>query len=716
MLYLLFLMMSLKNYVYVNEVKDGVIKIDARVEEEWFKADSIMVIKQWYPYYDSISSFITKVKVLQDRKNLYFLIITDFGNYRPSTNLVGKTESYEIYIDPLLSKVSAYGFEIYANGGRNDFMVLNDGKTYDHSWDAVWDDKVMVFKDSAGNWYLIAEVKIPFKNFRFSKNQDVWGFQVLASFYKNYEKCLWILSEKDRPIKVSKFGFLKGVKPLSEGKGVEVYPVGLFKNAYFSVLDTSKLGKFYPWAGLDFAYKKGGSKINLTLFPDFAEIESDPFSMSFSRYEIYYSEKRPFFLEAKDIFNIYSSSSGLSAKVNVFYSRRIGRKMRDGSGEVPIIFGGKYTGKYEKYEVGLLSALTDNKFGKYDTAWRTSWNVARLKRYFLKNSEMGFILTYKQNLENKNDWVYTADADGVLRFGESYLLYQFVVNKKYDSDKMGFFGQISDVFFIYRNNIFVFSSFYGANDYFDVSDMGYARVYAGDKSMLLGTGFQIFPKRGLFSFLYNSIGFSHWKESPDKYSSRYVFSEGGINLRKPVEFYFHYNVGFGKSCEGEKTFYTKGVSQSFNINYKKFSTWFGYYYSYDWNYSRGYPADQMSFWGGFYLPLFGRISLNPYSSGWVEWDTLGNHLQTVWSVTPYLSYSFTPFMDISFAPNLVFGYYEDKIDLLQLRFAVYYAWEIKPRSKFYVVVNQLFYKNSENNNLETRERIYAVKIRWLFFF
>jgi len=690
-------------------------KLDASLffqEKLWQEADSLFLTRQFSPYYDSQATYKTKVKVLQDENNLYFLLSTDFGPDKPRTALSGENESYSIYLDPLLSRVSAYYFTISSSGSRWDGMVLSDGAVYDNSWDGVWESSVKVFRNEKGNWQLLALIKIPFKILRFRKDNPLWGLQISSYYQKTKERCYWLMPDKEEGLRVSRFGILKGIKPKGEGKGLELYPVALMKNTW-----SQRTGNFLPGMGIDFAYKKEASTLNLTLFPDFAEIEADPFTMSLGKYEIYYPERRPFFLEGKEIFEPAQTSGGFYSPVEVFYSRRIGRVMRDGSGEVPILAGAKYTGKISRYEIGLMSCLTGDKFGTRDTAWSTSWNVLRVKRYFLKNSEIGVLSTYKRPVK-ENDWHLSLDFDALHRWGKNQIGNQLVFN--YDTTRnLGFLAQVGGLFYFTKNLFSGLSGRYVGED-FDVSDMGYAQALPGNKLVGIFAGFTKSPPKGAFSSYTLTTGYTQEREKGEPDWSRFSLLETNFNLRKPVIAGSYLSFGFGKDYEGEIGYHAKSFNQNIWLEIKKLEIWFGHSHSFTWNYRRNFLAWRRIIWSGFNLPITHRISLNPDFNSWIEYDTTGKHLSTTISGNIYLSYSFSPFMKITISPNPVFLWETSssllnnkRFEIPQMRIALLYSWEIKPRSKFYLVWNQLL---SQEERWETQERIVAIKLRWLFLF
>lgn len=700
----LFLFFLTKDFLEVKKVDR--ILIDGKEEEVWHLADSIIINKQFSPYYDSFSSYETVVKVLQDKNNLYFLIKTNFQKDRPNTSLSGDLDYYYIYLDPILSKLNAYYFKVNAVNERSTGFILDDGRRTE-IWEGVFDSKIEIHKDINDNYLLICELKIPFKNFQYKKDINEWGFQIKVYYQKKKESCFFSLPTQEEGLRVSKFATLRNVLPHSEGIGMEIYPVGVLKNEYYIARDEKRLGKILPWAGLDIAYKKEDKQINLTFLPDFAEIESDPFSMTLTKYEILYPEKRNFFIEGKNYFEPATMGMGLYSPIKVFYSRRIGRKMRDFSGEVPILSGLKFTGKIEKYEVGFLNSLTSKKFGPLDTSFNTSWNVFRIKRYFFTNSEIGFLFTHKYDIEKKEKY-FNFDNDGALRFGNNQILWQIVGNKN-RNEPFGYAIQNGGIYYLTKN-LPTFYSFRYVNKYFDINSMGYAQAFPGDIDLNWGAGYVIFPKSKKISQCSFTTAFWQGKETKDIDWSRTGGLEFNINFINPQIFYYNY-FAYGKCFKGSIKYYYIGINNNLSFSIGQTNFWLGTWAGRSYNYKRNFVSWQAQSWLGFYLPILNRFYLNLHINGWSEFDTLNKFLSTTLSPAFYLGYKFTPYTEIVFYSNHPLNYQNSQFNLLQTRIALYYYWEIKPKSKIYFVINELF-----NDKWQENERILGVKIKYFYWF
>ncbi len=711
MIAILFLLINAQNYLEVKFYEPGIV-FDGDIDSVWKECDSIIVDKQFYPYYDSMATYKAVVKALQDRENIYFLVKINYKNEKPRTALSGSNDEIVIYIDPLLSRVNTYFFEITPDGSRWDGIITEDGRNWDSSWDGVWENRIKILKNKKGEYIFASEIKIPFKTISFSKDKTEWGFQVRTEFYKTKETNFFILPEQNEGLRVSKFGLLKNVKPQVKGYGLEIYPVSLIKNDYYFRRDENLKGKTVPWIGLDIFYRKENHTLNATILPDFAEIESDPFTMSFSKYEIYYSERRPFFLEGKSIFEPagFGEGMGFYLPIKVFYSRRIGRRMFDGTGEVPILSGVKYTYKSDRYETGILSVLTGRKNGDWDTSYQTLWNVIRLKRYYLLNSETGFLITYKKNLE-KNEYYMGGDIDGAFRWKKNQVVYQIVSSVK-DKEKTGFLFKSGTQIFLTENIMFISNMGY-VNDYLDISEMGFQRFYPGDKKIMGALSYLNFPKKGRISsyFIWGGIGYD--KEGYEREPSVGGNAGISINLRNP-NMWGNMNIGYSRAFEMDTSFFSKWFSFNFGFSLTQFSLWSGFYASYDWNYNRNFLAWTSSIWGGVNFPIGSRFHLSMNVNGWMEFDTTGEYLATTLSKNAWLTYNITPFMWITLYLNPVSVIESNRTYITYIRTSFYYTWEVKPKSKIYIVYNHSFNRNGDTYN--TRERISAIKVRWIFLF
>jgi len=198
------------------------------------------------------------------------------------------------------------------------------------------------------------------------------------------EDIYWSTYERNEGQRVSKFGklMLKGTRPSAQGLNLEVYPVGLARATWKSG------GKYDvdPDAGVDVFYNPSERlTFQFTGNPDFAQIEADPFEFNISRYESYFSERRPFFTQGNEIFMASGrqQGSGFSRPLELFYSRRIGKILPDGT-RVPLHMGTKAFGRLADWEYAGFFAITGEmdyeQHGEKLTEPRASFGSARVKK------------------------------------------------------------------------------------------------------------------------------------------------------------------------------------------------------------------------------------------------------------------------------------------------------------------------------------------------
>jgi len=200
-------------------------------------------------------------------------------------------------------------------------------------------------------------MEIPYRTIKHDGTSAAWGLDFDRWVSQTKEDLYWSVYEQNEGMRISKFGRLQfdGVRPSAEGLNLEIYPVAIARSTYNgSGYDTD------PDVGLDLFYNPSEQlTLLLTANPDFAQIEADPFNFNISQYESYYSERRPFFTEGSEIFNASGrqNNTGFYRPMELFYSRRIGRPLPDGS-IVPLIAGTKAFGRAPGWEYGGFVAAT----------------------------------------------------------------------------------------------------------------------------------------------------------------------------------------------------------------------------------------------------------------------------------------------------------------------------------------------------------------------
>src|SRR4051812_35343316 len=381
------------------------IRIDGKLNEPaWATAVPSSDFMQSYPNVGAKPTDPTEVRVLYDDDAIY--VGVRMFDSRPDSIAaqLARRDASGIYsdwlhvmIDSYRDRRTSFRFSVNPRGVQKDVLEFDDRNGEDLNWDAVWE--VATSTDSLG-W--IAEYRIPFSQLRFGGAQKgverIWGFQVMRDIARRNERDSWSSWKQTDPGFVSNEGDLAGLIDIPTPRRLEVMP---YVSAKLTRAPGDPANPFYksndakPSAGADLKYGLGGGlTLTATVNPDFGQVEVDPAVVNLSAYETFFPEKRPFFVEGANIFNIGSINGGPgSENQQFFYSRRIGRppqrfpggEFADAPDASTIIGAGKLTGKVGSWTVGLLNALTAEESARVVDASsvETTTPVEPMTNYFV---------------------------------------------------------------------------------------------------------------------------------------------------------------------------------------------------------------------------------------------------------------------------------------------------------------------------------------------
>jgi hypothetical protein len=345
----------------------------------------------------------TEFKILFDDDNLYVAIKSYDTSPDSIVNRLTRRDQADgdlvgIIVDSYHDLRTGFLFGVSSAGVKYDQMFTNDGQSQDATWDPNWWVETSVDKDG---W--IAEMKIPFSQLRFDKNSaDGWGLDVARILYRKNEQTFWQHIPREAPGLVHLFGELKGIEQIKPRKIFDVTPYGVAKTETFKAesenpfLSKGKLSKMN--GGIDAKIGiTNNMTMDLSINPDFGQVEADPSVVNLSAYETFFSEKRPFFIEGNNITNFgLGIGDGGVGNDNLFYSRRIGRQpqgslnLNDGwYADVPtrtdILGAAKLTGKTNNgLSVGFVEAVTAQEKAEIDTIGGRKYStVEPLTNYFV---------------------------------------------------------------------------------------------------------------------------------------------------------------------------------------------------------------------------------------------------------------------------------------------------------------------------------------------
>ncbi|MDD8020760.1 MAG: DUF5916 domain-containing protein [Acidobacteriota bacterium] len=363
------------------------INLDGQLTEEVYQHPAVEDFLQTDPVDGQAASEKTRVWVAYDQANIYVgaycfdsspeRIIGQLGRRDYSVD----SDWFIFCLDPYLDRRSGYAFWVNPAGSIIDKALYND-ISEDKSWDGLWEAKAQITNDG---WTV--EIKIPFNQLRFPHQASyLWGVNFQRIIKRKNEKVSFVWVPKEDNAFVSRFARLENIENIKPGRRIEAYPysVGQAQFRPSEAGNPFETGhKYRGNIGLDLkAGLKSNLNLDLTLNPDFGQVEVDPAVINLTAYETYYEEKRPFFIEGSSIFSnfgrggIYISSNLSWSNPNLFYSRRIGRTPQgyathDGYVNFPdrttILGALKMTGKLGAgWNIGLISALTAKEYATVD--------------------------------------------------------------------------------------------------------------------------------------------------------------------------------------------------------------------------------------------------------------------------------------------------------------------------------------------------------------
>ncbi|MCD4700359.1 MAG: carbohydrate binding family 9 domain-containing protein, partial [Candidatus Aegiribacteria sp.] len=316
----------------------------------WEQAHSLRcTLMQYGPDYGSPMTEETEIYILYDDRHIYFGF--RMNDPDPSSMMDALTPRDEyvtgewiaILLDTWGNGREATSFEVSLSNSQMDAKVSPYGN-WDYSWDAVWESGT---NSDLQGWS--AEFAIPFSCLRFDQSNEtqVWTVNFQRILGKTRENGWYILSEAQQMAQLETFAPINGIEGIHGSLGAEIRPYS--SSRFFHTADLDEWETNLN-AGLD--VKLGitsGVAADLTVYPDFGQVEADAAEMNLSHFELFLDERRPFFLESQNTFEM---------PFNMFYSRRIGAVSPNGE-VIPIIGGAKLSGSLGGgIHFGFLDAVT----------------------------------------------------------------------------------------------------------------------------------------------------------------------------------------------------------------------------------------------------------------------------------------------------------------------------------------------------------------------
>lgn len=405
--------------VYITQRISTPPKIDGNLDDSCWKTGKWSTnFTQLVPKQGGEPSQRTELKILYDDENIYVAIRAYDTEPDKIQKIAGPRDAFEgdivgVNFDSYNDNQTGFEFDLTAYGQKID-LVLTNPSDWDVSWNPVWYGEVGFEKNA---W--VAEMKIPFSQLRYSSDDvQTWGLHCWRWIGRLKEENDWEVQSLSGPGMIYKFGDLEGIRGLEKSRRIEILPYTLGKlNTFKKEPGNPFADNGRSWGGNAGLNAKVGLTSNFTLDmavnPDFGQVEADPSVMNLSAYETFYEEKRPFFVEGKNLFQFGINDVD---DYNLFYSRRIGHapsyQITPGQNQyvkspdqTNILSAVKVSGKTSKnLSVGIMQGLTAKESatisGPQGNKTRqpveplTNYTVTRIqKNYHDGNTIVGGILT-----------------------------------------------------------------------------------------------------------------------------------------------------------------------------------------------------------------------------------------------------------------------------------------------------------------------------------
>lgn len=496
-----------KRTYQVTRLDQKAPKIDGRLDDDIWQNKGTWSEKfsQVIPFERVHTPNWTRMKIFFDDENIYIGVYCKDEQPETMNAFIGNRDDnsngdlISIAFDTYHDYRVAPEFNINLGGNKTD-LTVTDKLSVNLSWNAVWEGRTHIDKADS-SW--TAELRIPFSQLRYTQNNEdgIWGLHVRRIIRRGNEVQNWSLIPIKNNGHVFSFGEMHGMTNLPKPRGFELLPHVLTKYSRDPKIKNSpfqKGSKGTLSAGLDLKAAISDYTLDLTINPDYGQVELDPSVMNLSAYETFYDEKRPFFLEGKHILEFDNNEEGM-----MFYSRRIGamptyrpydidnlQNFTSTPSYIPIIGALKLTGTNKNgVTIGLLESITGQTSSKVTrngiesrevTEPLTNYTVARVQKNWEGNTLLGAMITSVNRKLNNQEHLKDIMVDNAFTTGIDFT--QYFANRLYYIDAKGMFSTLNG------SQQAILNTKMNATHYFHRESGADYLNLDPDKNSMLGTG------------------------------------------------------------------------------------------------------------------------------------------------------------------------------------------------------------------------------------
>ncbi len=380
-----------KDFVYHVKKAHSEINIDGIIEEpDWNEAEKASDFYRVLPIDTGFAVQQSVIMMTYDDKALYLAQI--FYDTIPGKRIMesyrrdfvfGNNDNLLVFFDTFLDQTNGFSFGVSASGAKWDGM-MSDGHTVHLDWDCKWESKTRQYDDK---W--VTEMRIPFKSIRYPAGSQRWNTNFSRLDLKSNEKSSWAPVPRQFPTaSLAYTGVMLFEDPLPKPK-TQLSLIPYIFGSYAKDFEAGTGAEYKKDFGFDAKIGISSSmNLDLTYNPDFAQVEVDQQVTNIDRFELFFPEKRQFFLENSDLFAGFGSGD-----VTPFFSRRIGL-------DAPVLAGARLSGKIgNDWRIGFMN-MTTQKTSNY---LARNYTVASMQRKVFARSNIGFILVNKEYFDQPVD-------------------------------------------------------------------------------------------------------------------------------------------------------------------------------------------------------------------------------------------------------------------------------------------------------------------------
>ena len=386
-----------ENYKMHIKQSQGVLKIDGKLDEAaWFSAAAVSDFMMVNPFDTLCSKLRTDVRMTYDDKYLYIsaeCFLQSESNYVVESLKrdfsFGSNDNFLVFIDTFEDKTTGFSFGANAAGAQWDGQ-MSEGAKMNLNWDNKWESATTYNNKS---W--IFEAAIPFKSIRYRGNSTRWGINFSRLDLKAKEKSSWAPVPRQFPTAALAYAgvLVWDTPPPTPKQNISVIPYVL--SGISANYETKNPANFRNQIGGDIKVSISSSmNLDMTLNPDFSQVDVDRQQTNLDRFELFYPEKRQFFIENSDLFDGFGTEN-----IRPFFSRRIGLALNPKTGiydQNPITYGARLSGKLTNdWRIGVLNVQSERIEAKGVPT--QNYSMVAFQRKLFARSNVGVFMINKQS-------------------------------------------------------------------------------------------------------------------------------------------------------------------------------------------------------------------------------------------------------------------------------------------------------------------------------